>query len=434
MTILARLRELRAQSPALFWSSIGAAGISLFGMVTAVAVIPGADVPGIRQQTIVEQLSVAPAVEPLPDDAAFFREDRIQRGDTLASLMSRLGITDDEAAAFVREAAESTGTLRRLVPGQLVHASTTVFGRLLSLELPGSTADRTLLIERRGDGFVQHDTVIRYDVRVQAKAAEIRSSLFGATDDAGLPDSVAVGLAEIFGSEIDFHRDLRRGDHFRVVYEVLSSRGLPVKTGRILAAEFINDGQHHTAVWNDFNNGKGAYYTAAGKPLRKGFLRSPLEFSRVTSGMGMRFHPIHGAWRQHKGVDYGAPTGTRVRATADGSVAFAGSQSGYGNIVVLRHNGNVETAYAHLSRIDVRVGQRVTQEQTIGAVGMTGAATGPHLHYEFRVAGVHKNPLSIALPDAPALTGPSLAAFHKRTETWLAQLQEVTPIRVARAE
>jgi len=434
MNILARLKELRTQSPALFWSGIGAASLSLFGMMTAVAVIPGADTAGFKQKTIVEELSVAPAIEPLPDDAGFFREERIQRGDTLAALLSRLGIDDDEATAFVINAAEATGTLRRLVPGQTVHASTTAFGKLLSLELPGSTSDRVLLVERHGDGFTQRDATVKYDVRVQAKAAEIRSSLFGATDDAGLPDSVAIGLAEIFGSEIDFHRDLRRGDRFRVVYEVLSNRGLPVKTGRILAAEFVNDGKSYTAVWNDFGAGKGAYYTADGKSLRRGFLRSPLEFSRVTSGMGMRFHPILGTWRQHKGVDYGAPIGTRVRATADGTVEYAGKQNGYGNIIVLKHSGGIETAYAHLSRIDVRLGQRISQNDTIGAVGMTGAATGPHLHYEFRVGGEHKDPLKVALPEAPALAGTALAAFHTRTAALLAELRDVEPLRVARAE
>ncbi len=434
MPILTRLKELRAQSPSLFWSGISAASLSLFGMVTAVAVIPGSEIAGLKQKTVVEALSVAPFVEPVPEDAGFFHEERVRRGDTLATLLSRLGVEDDEATAFVRDAAQAAGTLHRLVPGQIVHASTTAFGKLLSLELPGSASDRVLLIERRADGLVQSDEPIQYDVRVQAKAAEIRSSLFGATDDAGLPDSVATGLAEIFGSEIDFHRDLRRGDHFRVVYEVLSNRGLPVKTGRILAAEFVNDGQHYTAVWNDFGSGKGAYYTAEGKSLRRGFLRSPLEFSRVTSGMGMRLHPILGTWRQHKGVDYGAPTGTRVRATADGVVAFAGHQSGYGNIIVLKHRGGIETAYAHLSRIGVRTGQHIAQNDAIGAVGMTGAATGPHLHYEFRVNGEHKDPLKVALPEAPALTGAGLTAFHARTAALLAELREVEPIRVARAE
>ncbi|MCL2656560.1 MAG: M23 family metallopeptidase [Betaproteobacteria bacterium] len=419
-------------NPAFFWAGIAAAGVSLFGMVTAVAVIPNTD--PIGQKTIVEQLSITPTAEILPEDATFFREERIQRGDTLASVMSRLGINDEEALNFVREAPNSRAALRRLVTGQTVYASTTAFGKLLSLELPGSSNDRIMLLERRSNGFKLGETTLAYDVRTQTKAAEIRSSLFGATDDAGLPDSVATGLAEIFDSEIDFHRDLRKGDRFHVVYEVMMNRGLPIKTGRILAAEFINGGRRHTAIWNEYSRGKGAYYTAEGKSLKRGFLRSPLEFSRVTSGMGMRFHPILGSWKQHNGVDYGAPTGTRVRATADGTVEFAGRQNGYGNIVVLQHSGGIETAYAHLSRIDVRAGQHIQQNDSLGAVGATGAATGPHLHYEFRVAGVHKDPLTVSLPEALPLMGSQLAAFQQRSAALLAELNSVPISQIARAE
>ena len=243
--ILARLRELREQTPALFWTGMGAVGVSLFGMMTAVAVIPGSEVGLPRQHTVVEELALSPAVIPESEDSAYYHEDKIRRGDTLAGVMARLGIDDEEAERFVRSDPAARDALRRLVPGQTVHASTTSFGRLLSLELPGSDADHQLLLERREGALRLSEQALALQLSTQAKAATIASSLFGATDDAGLPDSIAVSLAEIFGSEIDFHRDLRRGDSFRVVYEVMSNRGLPVRTGRILAAEFVNAGSRY---------------------------------------------------------------------------------------------------------------------------------------------------------------------------------------------
>lgn len=431
--ILARLRELREQTPALFWAGMAATGASLFGMMTAVAVIPGSEIDVPKQRTIVEQLALSPAVIPESEDSAYYHEESVRRGDTLSSVFSRLGIDDDEAERFVREHPDARDVLRRLLPGQAIHASTTAFGQLLSLELPGRDAEHMILLERRQGELRLSEVPLALQVTSQAKAATITSSLFGATDEAGLPDSIAVGLAEIFGSEIDFHRGLRRGDSFRVVYEVLSNRGLPVRTGRILAAEFNNDGARYTAVWRPTEGGKGDYYAADGRSLRRGFLRSPLEFSRVTSNMGMRFHPIQKTWKQHKGVDYGAPIGTRVRSTADGQVVFAGQQGGYGNLVILRHAGGIETVYGHLSKISVKRGEKIHQDDTVGLVGMTGAATGPHLHYEYRVAGEPRDPLKVVLPDAPPLSGRELAGFRQRSNALLAELKQVEPSR-ARAE
>ncbi|WP_417067433.1 peptidoglycan DD-metalloendopeptidase family protein [Niveibacterium terrae] len=402
--------------------------------MTAVAVIPGSEVGLPRQRTVVEELALSPAVITESEDSAYYHEDRIRRGDTIAGVMARLGIDDDEAERFVRSDPAARDALRRLVPGQNVHASTTAYGQLLSLELPGKDADHLILLERREGELHLTEQPLALQLSTQAKAATIASSLFGATDEAGLPDSIAVSLAEIFGSEIDFHRDLRRGDSFRVVYEVMSNRGLPVRTGRILAAEFVNAGVHYTAVWKNAEGGKGDYYAADGRSLRRGFLRSPLEFSRVTSNMGMRFHPIQKTWKQHKGVDYGAPIGTRVRATADGQVVFAGQRGGYGNLVVLRHAGGIETAYGHLSKISVRQGEKIHQDDTVGLVGMTGASTGPHLHYEYRVAGEPRDPLKVVLPDAPPLAGRDLASFRQRSASLLAELKLTEPSHKARAE
>jgi murein DD-endopeptidase MepM/ murein hydrolase activator NlpD len=246
------------------------------------------------------------------------------------------------------------------------------------------------------------------------KSGDIRSSLFAATDAARLTDGVADQIADIFSTDIDFHKDLRRGDKFTVVYEMFYDAGEPVKSGKVLAAEFINAGKAYQAVWFQHNDGQGAYYTPEGKNIKKTFLRSPLEFSRVTSGFTMgRFHPILQRWRAHTGVDYGAPTGTGVKATADGIVEFAGVKGGYGNAVILRHQGKYTTLYGHLSAFGrgVHAGARVSQGDVIGYVGSTGLATGPHLHYEFRINDVYQDPLKVAMPDAPPITADRRAAF-----------------------
>jgi murein DD-endopeptidase MepM/ murein hydrolase activator NlpD len=238
----------------------------------------------------------------------------------------------------------------------------------------------------------------------------INSSLFAATDEARIPDQIAVQVAEIFSGDIDFHRALRKGDRFSVVYETLEGDGEPLRAGRVLSAEFVNAGKTYQAMWfqepvttgaaatstASHNLTKGAYYTLEGESLRRAYLTSPLEFSRVTSGFQMRFHPILQTWKAHLGVDYGATTGTPVRTVGDGVVEFAGVQNGFGNVVIVQHRNLHETVYAHLSKINVQRGQTVQQGQNIGLVGATGWATGPHLHFEFRISGVHHDPMTIA--------------------------------------
>jgi murein DD-endopeptidase MepM/ murein hydrolase activator NlpD len=261
------------------------------------------------------------------------------------------------------------------------------------------------------------------------KSGSIQSSLFAAADEVGIPDSVAMQLGDVFGGDIDFHRDLRKGDQFAVVYELHYLGGRPVRAGRLLAAEFTNNRKTFRAV--HFGSG---YYTPDGKNLRKAYLRSPLEFSRVSSGFGMRRHPIAQAWRKHEGIDYAAPTGTRVRAVGDGVIEHAGPKGGYGKVVIIRHNGQFATVYAHLSRVNVHRGQRVAQNDTIGAVGQTGWATGPHLHYEFRVGGQARNPFSIAMPAANPVAPQDLPAFRNYAEPLISRLDLIANSALARAE
>jgi murein DD-endopeptidase MepM/ murein hydrolase activator NlpD len=371
------------------------------------------------------------------ENATFLREERVQRSDTVSSLITRLGITDREASDFIRQNPEAQAVSRQLRPGKLVTAKTGENGELHSLYFPLNGKDAALVIERRSGGFVASEQVLKLESQTVVKSGEIRSSLFGATDAAGIPDAIATQLAEIFGGEIDFHRDLRKGDRFSLVYETLSHRGQAIRSGRILSAEFTNNQKTYHAYWFQSEEGKFGYYTADGKSLRKAFLRSPLEFSRVTSGFtSARFHPVLQTWRAHKGVDYGAPTGTRVRSVADGVVEVAGRQGGYGNLIVLKHQGTYSTAYGHLSGFasGIRKGARVSQGDTIGYVGQTGLASGPHLHYEFRVNSQQVNPLAVTLPTAIPLEAAQLGRYKASITPLRAQLELAKQIQVAAIE
>jgi murein DD-endopeptidase MepM/ murein hydrolase activator NlpD len=272
-----------------------------------------------------------------------------------------------------------------------------------------------LVVDRIGDGFFAQSTMPGAAVSLEVRANEIRASLFGAADAVGLPDAVTMQLADIFSGDIDFLHDLRRGDRFSVVYEMRRIDGEATGAGRIIAAEFVNKGVSYRAFLWRAPDGTEGYYGEDGKSLKKAFLRSPVAFTRVTSGFSLaRFHPFLQAWRAHKGVDFAAPSGTPVLAAGAGKVAFAGKQGGYGNVVMLQHGGDYSTVYAHLSRFapGMKPGARVSQSDVVGYVGMTGWATGPHLHYEFRVDNVQKNPLTIALPNAQPVPAGQKAAFQ----------------------
>ncbi|MCW5655139.1 M23 family metallopeptidase, partial [Hydrogenophaga sp.] len=264
-----------------------------------------------------------------------------------------------------------------------------------------------------------------------------QTSLFGATDAAGIPDAIAVQMAEVFSGDVDFYRDLRRGDRFSIMYEALEADGEFVRPGRILAAEFVNQGRVLRAVYFEDPNGRGSYYTPDGRNMRRAFLRSPLEFSRITSGFTTaRFHPILQKWRAHKGIDYAAPVGTPVRATADAVAATVGHQKGYGNVIVLRHANSIQTVYAHLSgfRRDLRAGTRVQQGEVIGYVGMTGLATGPHLHYEFHVNGLHVDPLRSAPQPGPPITAQLRPAFQTAARDMVERLEQIRELNLAALE
>ena len=329
-----------------------------------------------------------------------FRSDVTRSNDTADSLLSRLGLSDAEAATYIR----NTRTARQQIigrAGRLVNIEGDAEHRLTRLTARWANDDgenfTRWVMERTSDGFVERLETAPLNSSTRMGNGTIQSSLFAATDDADIPDSVASQLADIFAGDIDFHRALRKGDRFAVVYESLEADGEVLRAGRVLSAEFVNNGKTHQAFWfKEAKAKEGGYYNADGVSLRRAYLASPLAFSRVTSGFKMRFHPILQTWRAHLGVDYAAPTGTPVRSVGQGIVDVAGTQGGFGNVVMVKHASGQTTVYAHLSRINVKRGQSVMQGQTLGLVGSTGWATGPHLHFEFRVNGQHKDPLTMA--------------------------------------
>lgn len=406
--------------------------IPLFGVVAAFGIVPDTPLEDIPVQRIVLDLPLPNIPQTNDADIILWQQERIQRNDSVASLLARLKINSEDKSGFLHDA-RNIKTMRRLVPGKTIHAQTTAAGELLALRyFPGGSEQ--LLVEKTDGTFKENKSPFNIETHIKMKSGVIRSSLFAATDGANVPDSVAIQIAEIFASDIDFHRDLRKEDRFKVVYELRYSNGEPTGAGRVLAVEFINKGKTYQAVYFEANDKERGYYTPDGKNLRRAFLRSPLKFSRISSGFTRsRYHPVLKKWRAHKGVDYAARRGTPVRATANGTVAVSTRQRGYGKLIILKHRGRYSTAYAHLSAFakGLRKGKRVNQGDIIGYVGSTGLATGPHLHYEFRINGVQRNPLRVVMPAAIPLAAKNVPAFNKNTEPLMARLNMLRDTNLA---
>ncbi len=406
--LLSNSAALLARHPKRITTAIAAMLVLGTGLSYAVATLaPDASLLPVHR--LVENL-------PTPDLAAqaqqidahrlnLYRSDLTRSTDTAETLLKRLGVFDPKAAAFLRlDALAQRNLLGRA--GRNVTAEANGGNALLKLQARWSPDEdgmfKRLSIEKTATGYSSKLETLPLNASTRMASGSISSSLFAATDVARIPDSVSTQLAEIFSGDIDFHRALRKDDRFSVVYETLEGDGEPLRAGRLLSAEFVNAGKTYQAMWFQQPNvagiaqNKGGYYTLAGESLKRAFLAAPLAFSRITSGFKMRFHPILQVWRAHLGVDYAAPIGTAVRSVGDGVVEFAGVQGGFGNVVKVRHPGTIGTVYGHLSKIDVRVGQVISQGQTLGLVGMTGWATGPHLHFEYRINGVYQDPQTVA--------------------------------------
>lgn len=411
-----------------------AAILPFLGVVAAFGVAPQTATDTVAFEKIVEDIAL-PQIEFNATSEAYWYEGRVQRGDTIASVLARLRVDDPDAVQTLR-ANRDAQALYQLVPGKSIRAKVAADGRLLGLRyLAGADV---YSVEREGDDLKVYRQPAQLETRSLMASGEIRSSLFAAADAANLPDAVAIQLADIFSTDIDFHRDLRKGDRFSVVYEALYYQGDLVRTGRVLAAEFVNAGKRYQVVYFQSGEGPGGYYTLSGQNIRKAFLRSPLEFTRISSGFTpARLHPVLKQWRAHKGIDYAAATGTRVKATADGVVEFAGRHNGgFGNLVVLRHQSKYTTWYGHLSGIapGVRKGSRVSQGDVIGYVGATGLATGPHLHYEFRVNDVQQDPLRVVMPSAPPITAEVRPLFEATAQPLALRLEYLRGTRLARLD
>ena len=354
----------------------------------------------------------------------------IRKGDTLSALFSRRGFQTELLSILAL--GQQVAQLRKIHPGQTLQfktkgpnlASITLdLGPLHSLEIIKNTDDYSVIEHQRS-----------FDRRSKMAFATIDSSLYLAGQTVGLSDKVIMQLAIIFGWDIDFALDIRTGDQFSVVYEQLYLDGQQVRDGAILAAEFVNAGQSYRAVRYKDANGNIDYYSEDGHSMRKPFLRTPIDFARVSSGFNLkRRHPVLNTIRAHRGVDYAAATGTPIKAAGDGKVVHRGNKGGYGRTIILQHGSQYSTLYAHMRRYgkNLNVGSRVKQGQIIGYVGSSGLATGPHLHYEFRINGVHRNPLTVKLPDAQPLARAALQRFKEETSERFARLELFSSSRIA---
>ncbi len=419
-------------------------GALAFGAAGFVPPAPdAADLPikSIKQELTLPDLSAQiSALE--GHEQSFIHEEKIRSGDTLATLLARLGVDDAAASNFIKSD-PTAHHLMQLKAGKRIQAQITEDGELQWLRTSISEgADkpiRNILIQRNGEQLHATETIAQLEKRIEMRTGMIKSSLFAATDAAQIPDAIASQIVDMFATNIDFASDLQRGDYFNVVYETFWQNGALVRTGRVLAGEFFNAGKTYQSVWFEeaANLQGGSYYNFDGTSLKKAFLKSPLAFSRVSSGFSMRVHPISGQWKQHKGVDFAAATGTAIRASGDGTIASIGNQRGYGNMIVIKHWGNFSTAYGHMSRFapGIRKGSKVSQGDIIGYVGSSGWATGPHLHYEFRVADQPRDPFSVVVPNAqPPMAGAQLQRFRSVADEMkhrFALLRPDTNIKVA---
>jgi murein DD-endopeptidase MepM/ murein hydrolase activator NlpD len=401
--------------------------LPVFGVVAAFNPSSTGEPRHIKLKTVVQQIALPQAIAHTQNNAEFWQIDQIRRDDTLGSLFKRLNIRDENAIKVLMTDPRADAINTQLVPGH------TLKTKISSVEYEVDN-ETTLTAVLTHNGYAVSTQKLSLNLRRVLKSVTIVNSLFGATDAAGVPDQIALQLAEIFSGEIDFNEDLWPDDKFNVIYEAYFNAGELIKTGNILAVEFTNRGKTYQAVRFGGAEGKFAYYTPEGKALHKSFLRSPVEFSRISSTFSKgRFHPILQRMRAHQGVDFAAPTGTRVKASGEGIVDFVGKKGGYGNVIVLKHKNGFSTVYGHLSAFakGLRKGLKVAQSDIIGYVGMSGLATGPHLHYEFLVGKVHKDPLKVVLPTSTPIEEKDRPIFNALSSDYMAQIKMLNHSQMA---
>lgn len=382
----------------------------------ASAALSGANSDGIIQSAVSDALTVPKASD--------WVTMKIKSGQNLAVIFDSLGLPQDELVALLALKGD-VQKLKRIKAGDELHVRVEE-DRLAGLRY-ALDERRTLEVRRADKGLEAVTLTAQIEHRQVSASGRINESLFVDGQKAQLSGRTIMEFADIFGYDIDFAQDIHPGDQFSVVYEQLYSKGKKLRDGDILAAEFVNQGQRYRAVRFTAPDGNSAYYTPQGLSLRKAFIRTPVDFARVTSPFNMhRLHPILHTIRAHKGVDYGASIGTPIKATGDGRVSYYGLKNGYGRVAMIDHGAGVETLYGHMSRFrpGLAVGSRVRQGQVIGYVGMSGLATAPHLHYEFRINGIHKNPMTVPLPRALPVDARYMAAFRAQSSTLMAALEQ----------
>ena len=432
------LRDFVARHPQHVTAVLAAVLLGGGGGAFAVANL-GPDAANLPVRTLVETLSTpnldAQVAALEQQTLKLYRNDITRSSDTAEGLLRRLGLVDADAAAFIRKTPEVRQALLNRA-GRNVSVEANEQQQLLTLTTrwlkndTDSQFQRMVITRDANNQFSVRTDTAPLTASVRMAGGTVNSSLYEASDEARLPDSVTRQLADVFSGQIDFHRALRKGAVFSVVYETLEAEGEPLRAGRLLSAEITNDQKTYNAVWFQEPGQKGSYYTLKGDSLRRAFLASPMPYSRRTSGFGMREHPILHTQRAHLGVDYAAPIGTPVMSVADGVVVESGYQGAFGNMVIVQHNARQSTVYAHLSRMNVKRGQTIKQGDIVGAVGTTGLSTGPHLHFEFRINGRHVDPLTLAQQgSSEPISSAQRPQFNQRAESARAQLMAAAQMR-----
>lgn len=380
----------------------------------------------IEPEPVAKTEATEPArTEPTREPAHQVKEFTVKSGDSLSRLFQRAGLSDRELYELTAQS-ERAKELRRIMPGHEVHFHLDEQGTLQRLDYIPSRLS-SVHFERREGQFATVETEREPEVRLTFRQGTIDSSLFLAAQQAGISDNMTMALAGIFGWDIDFALNIRRGDQFSLLFEEKYLDGEKIGYGDIVAAEFVNRGDRYRAVRYADAEGRSHYYTPEGRSMRREFLRTPVDFSRISSHFNLkRRHPVLHTIRAHRGTDYAAPTGTPIRSAGDGRVVHAGRKGGYGNTVIVRHGETYKTLYAHMHNIrnGIRRGSRVQQGQVIGYVGASGMATGPHLHYEFLVHGTHRNPVTVDLPKAKSIPEDQLEDFRAATRSLVARLEQ----------
>ncbi|WP_299202298.1 peptidoglycan DD-metalloendopeptidase family protein [uncultured Amphritea sp.] len=403
---------------------------SPFGLQSAT---PHADKTKPDQMAMMSPAAQPASPQPEEQKPDVWQDVTVRSGDTLTSVFQRAGLSSRDAF-LVSDAVKGTEALKRIYPGQTI-SFVIDDKQLVKLKHIRNQLQSTLL-SATDQGYSVKEITKQPDIESRFASGTIENSLFLDASAAGLSDKMIMELAAIFGWDIDFVLDLRQGDSFNLIYEEKFLDGKKIGEGDILSAQFVNQGETYTAIRFTDSDGNSSYYTPEGDSMRKTFLRSPVDFARISSSFKTnRKHPVLGLTRAHKGTDYAARTGTPIKAAGDGKIIWRGKKGGYGNCVIVQHGGNITTLYGHMNnfRKGQKTGSRVSQGDVIGYVGKTGLASGPHLHYEFRVNGVHKNPQTVKLPQAASIDNAERKKFLVVAETSLAQLESFKATQLASA-